>query len=111
MTRGRTPNKDGWITVGVKLRESDVKQLDEARGAVARSQWIRQLVLAELAPQMIAPGAFDQVPVTSGGQQIGTAAITRDQRGLIATTKISCPHPKARRSKGGLCMACGANAG
>jgi hypothetical protein len=79
-----------------------------------------------------------EVPVTDrrGGRRIGTAKVTRDTRGLVVSgtigqavadaeldaaekregahtsaPKFYCPHPKARRSKGGLCMACGENVG
>lgn len=121
MTRGRTSSADGWITVGVKMRESDVKRLDTARGTTFRSEWIRLLVLASLEAswaEVIAPGAFEgalpaEVPLTAspGGPRIGTAQVSQDDRGLSFSAKTDCPHPKARRSKGGLCMACGQNIG
>lgn len=142
MTRGRTPSADGWITIGVKVRASDVKRLDVVRGSTSRSEWMRSLALASLRAaedaaavndrmgkvvdvgtvsgyppsEIIAPGAFAgtlpaEVPVTRrpGGTRIGTAQVSETGQGLSFSMKIDCPHPKARRSKGGLCMACGKN--
>lgn len=136
MTRERTPNKDGWITVGVKLRLSDVQRLDAARGATARSEWIRKRVQATLGTleelhraealagdarlrQAVADAGLDKAEKTAGAR---TRPMTDQEAhefykdpehlrpaGPGRKLQRDCTHPKARRSKGGLCMACGQN--
>lgn len=87
MTRGRTTAADGWITVGVRLRASDVARLDAGRGAISRSEWLRNRALAALAEMTRAEQAVADAGLDAAEEEMRlTPAEVRQINAAL------CPH-------------------
>jgi hypothetical protein len=107
----RPKTQDGKrVAISIKVSESEAEAIDAARGALTRSAWGRDQMLAGLKPRA------RRQPEKRGGQIAPPNA-----PGLATTTTLPapppatrgnsyCDHPKGRRLKG-LCNACGTYVG
>lgn len=82
--------------VCAKLSDAELAAVDEARGRLSVSEWVRLALVAETERQRSPAG------------QYGPQAMFVEQN--RAARNGDCPHPPARVNKG-LCGACGTHVG
>lgn len=99
--RGRPKEPEGRrVNICAKFSEAEAEAVITASGSMGRSEWVRQLVLAELARQQVPAARANRRASTRRAATAAVVTFLEPEPITASADGEPCQHPKADRLKG-----------